>query len=213
MTQSRDTQISLDDTPFYHCYVRCVRRAFLCGDDHCSGGNYDHRKQWIVSGLRFLSYIYAIDICAYAVMSNHYHVVLHVDHERTQDWTQREGADAAGLKSSESDSEHAQYSFQLVADQDPNLALAGLRIEIEKKLVELAQSRGLIADNGKHSIGALLWRLDQARLLSQAERSALSDMIGLLNSAVHGAKVDAGAADWAIGYGPELLSSLDVRLR
>ena len=64
MTQSRDTQISLEDTPFYHCYVRCVRRAFLCGDDHATGENYDYRKQWIVSRLRFLSYIYAIDICA-----------------------------------------------------------------------------------------------------------------------------------------------------
>lgn len=45
MTQSRDTQISLDDTSFYHCYVRCVRRAFLCGDDHKTGENFDHRKQ------------------------------------------------------------------------------------------------------------------------------------------------------------------------
>ena len=93
MTQSRDTQISLDDTPFYHCYVRCVRRAFLCGDDHATGENYDYRKQWIVSRLRFLSYIYAIDICAYAVMSNHYHVVLHVDHARATDWTAREVAE------------------------------------------------------------------------------------------------------------------------
>jgi len=93
MTQSRDTQISLDATPFYHCYVRCVRRAFLCGDDHATGENYDYRKQWIVSRLRFLSYIYAIDICAYAVMSNHYHVVLHVDRQRAQCWTLREVAE------------------------------------------------------------------------------------------------------------------------
>ena len=90
MTQSRENQICIEETPFYHCYVRCVRRAFLCGDDFSSGENYDHRKQWIVSRLKFLSYIYAIDICAYAVMSNHYHVVLHVDKARAQTWSHEE---------------------------------------------------------------------------------------------------------------------------
>ncbi len=90
MTQSRTSQIALDATPFYHCYVRCVRRAFLCGQDHHTGTNYDHRKQWLVSRLKFLSYIYAIDICAYAVMSNHYHVVLHVDAARAAGWSHEE---------------------------------------------------------------------------------------------------------------------------
>jgi REP element-mobilizing transposase RayT len=90
MTKARSEQVSLDDTSFYHCYVRCVRRAYLCGEDHSTGENYDHRKQWLVSRLRFLSYIYAIDICAYAVLSNHYHVVLHVDKQRAQLWSDLE---------------------------------------------------------------------------------------------------------------------------
>ncbi len=90
MTTSRETQVCLDETPFYHCYVRCVRRAYLCGEDFSTGESYDHRKQWIVSRLKFLSYIYAIDICAYAVMSNHYHVVLHVDKSRAQSWSRTE---------------------------------------------------------------------------------------------------------------------------
>ena len=90
MTQKRESLISLEATPYYHCYVRCVRRAYLCGEDASSGKNFDHRKQWIVSRLRFLSYVYAIDICAYAVMSNHYHVVLHADKARAQAWTKEE---------------------------------------------------------------------------------------------------------------------------
>jgi len=93
MTKARSEQIDLDSTPFYHCYVRCVRRAFLCGDDRSTGENFDHRKQWIVSRLKFLSYVYAIDICAYAVMSNHYNVVLHVDRERANSWSLREVAE------------------------------------------------------------------------------------------------------------------------
>ena len=65
----------------------------MCGEDALTGDNYDHRKQWIVSRLKFLSYVYAIDICAYAVMSNHYHVVLHVDKTRALAWSQEEVAE------------------------------------------------------------------------------------------------------------------------
>ncbi len=90
MTQARKIQISLEDTAFCHCYVRCVRRAFLYGEDYSTGDNYDHRRQWIVSHLKFLSYIYSIDICAYAVMSKHYHVVLYVDKARAEVWTREE---------------------------------------------------------------------------------------------------------------------------
>ncbi len=49
MTQARQTLISLSDTPYYHCINRCVRRAFLCGEDHSSGHSYEHRKEWIVN--------------------------------------------------------------------------------------------------------------------------------------------------------------------
>ena len=69
---------------------RCVRRAFLWGTDHFSGRDYGHRKQWVIDRLQELQRIYAIDICAYAVMSNHYHVVLHVDQARAKGWTAEE---------------------------------------------------------------------------------------------------------------------------
>ena len=54
MTRARYTQVSLDSTPYYHCICRCVRRAFLCGQDHYSGQDYEHRRQWVVDRLAVL---------------------------------------------------------------------------------------------------------------------------------------------------------------
>jgi REP element-mobilizing transposase RayT len=90
MTQPRKALISLADTPYYHITSRCVRRAFLCGVDHYSGQNYEHRRQWVVDRIRLLSSLFAIDICAYAVMSNHYHLVLKVCPEQLTDLSEDE---------------------------------------------------------------------------------------------------------------------------
>ena len=90
MTVARQHQINLTDTPYYHCIGRCVRRAFLCGEDPVTGQNYEHRRQWIVDKLAELTAIFAMDVCAYAVMSNHYHVVLHVNIERVSGWSNHE---------------------------------------------------------------------------------------------------------------------------
>ena len=90
MTTARRNLISLSDTSYYHCYVRCVRRAFLFGDDKYTGVNYDHRREWIREKILSQTDVFAIDCCAYAVMSNHYHVVLFVDEQKAKDWDRRE---------------------------------------------------------------------------------------------------------------------------
>ena len=78
MTKPRSQQISLDDTPFYHCVSRCVRRAFLCGFDRLTNRSFEHRRQQIQDDMLRLSSVFLIDIAGFAVLSNHYHLLLHV---------------------------------------------------------------------------------------------------------------------------------------
>lgn len=120
-------------------------------------------------------------------------------------------AESAGLLATELPQKDASFSFQSIATRDPNLALAGLRIEIEKRLSLLAEINNL--NSGRlMGVGQALRALARAEVLSNEERSILADMVNMLNSAVHGAEVDSRAARWAIEVGPRLLASLDERV-
>jgi REP element-mobilizing transposase RayT len=90
MPKPRKSQISLIDTPYYHCVSRCVRRSFLCGEDKVTGQSYEHRRTWVEERLLFLAAVFAIDICAFSVMSNHTHVVLCVDKDLAESWSKEE---------------------------------------------------------------------------------------------------------------------------
>ena len=90
MTRARKSIIDLEATPYYHVISRCVRRAYLCGEDEVSGKNFEHRRQWIEDRIKFLASVFAIDICAFAIMQNHYHIVLKVQTHQAREWTEFE---------------------------------------------------------------------------------------------------------------------------
>ncbi len=87
MTIPRSQLISYNDTPYYHIISRCVRHSFLCGIDPDTQKNYEHRKQWIEERIRILCSLFSIEVCAYSVMSSHYHLVLKAIPEEANDWS------------------------------------------------------------------------------------------------------------------------------
>ena len=93
MTKARAQLISLEATPYYHCVSRCVRRSFLCGYDSEQNQCFEHRRGWIEERLLNLAQTFCIDVCAYAVMSNHYHVVLHINLEQEKALSDQEICD------------------------------------------------------------------------------------------------------------------------
>jgi hypothetical protein len=90
MTSARSLLVDPDTPGFYHCISRCVRRAWLWGVDPYSGTSYEHRRAWIEQRLLQLAEIFAVGVYAYAVMSNHVHVVLRIDPTAAATWTDEE---------------------------------------------------------------------------------------------------------------------------
>jgi REP element-mobilizing transposase RayT len=93
MTSPRRQLVDPAAPGFYHCISRCVRRAFLCGEDALTGRSFEHRKQWVEDRLLELAEVFAVGIYAYAVMSNHLHVVVYVDPSATLAWSPDEIAE------------------------------------------------------------------------------------------------------------------------
>jgi REP element-mobilizing transposase RayT len=59
----------------------------LCGEDKVTGKNFEHRRGWVEDKLLALGQVFAIDVAAFAIMSNHTHVVLFIDDESAKSWS------------------------------------------------------------------------------------------------------------------------------
>jgi len=79
MTYPRSHLVDSRAPGFYHIISRCVRRSWLCGIDADTGQSYEHRRSWIEQRLESLAEQFSVEIYAYAVMSNHYHLVVYLD--------------------------------------------------------------------------------------------------------------------------------------
>jgi REP element-mobilizing transposase RayT len=73
-----------------HAYNRTIRGAFLHGVDELTGKDYSHRKGIMERRLQFLSQFFSIDVCGYAILSNHYHIIIKGRPDRSAQWSPRQ---------------------------------------------------------------------------------------------------------------------------
>lgn len=88
VTTPRRLLIDADVPGFYHLISRCVRRSWLCGQHQ--GKDYSHRRLWLIQRLNLLGRAFALDIHAYAIMSNHFHLVVYSDPKAPEVWADEE---------------------------------------------------------------------------------------------------------------------------
>jgi len=62
MTYARSLRIPPGLPGNFHCVSRCVRRAFLCGEDRLTGKSFEHRRQWVEDRLHELASIFGVSI-------------------------------------------------------------------------------------------------------------------------------------------------------
>ncbi|MEQ8785774.1 MAG: hypothetical protein RIC55_05725 [Pirellulaceae bacterium] len=171
----------------YHCINRCVRRCFLCGDDSLTGRNFDHRKRWLELRLEHLAGSFAIDVLGYAVMDNHFHIILRNRPDVLAVWDDQEVARrwlrlCPVRKTPEGDAEEPTDAeiAALVADRT-NLA------EIRSRLCDISWFMRMAAEpiarraNREDEVTGRFWegRFRCSRLLDEAALLACSVYVDL----------------------------------
>ena len=81
MAIARAQLVDVSLTRWYHCVTRCVRRAFLLGEGD------PNRKDWLENRLEELVDIFAVAVGGFSVMNNHLHLLLRLDPEVAQAWS------------------------------------------------------------------------------------------------------------------------------
>lgn len=107
------------------------------------------------------------------------------------------------------------YLFYELRYQDPKLAMAGLRIELESTLSKLITQKG-VQDNSRYSsIQRKSEILLKNKIISPKEYALIRDIVGILNKAVHGQidKYYSTDFDWVFDIGLSLLDTLNEKLK
>ena len=117
---------------YYHIVSRCVRRAWLCGRH--GRRDYSHRRAWLETRIKQLAPCFAIDVHAYAVMSNHFHLVVHYDPLASTQWSPETVAErwlqACPPKDSRGEIDHGMLELQKHALLQNPAQIEKLRVKI-----------------------------------------------------------------------------------
>ena len=90
MATPRCLLVDPDHSMHYHLVSRCVRGAWLCGFDPIRETDYSHRRSWLEERLRRLSNAFAVNLIAYAILSNHFHLIVFFDPLVAARWSKAE---------------------------------------------------------------------------------------------------------------------------
>lgn len=101
-------------------------------------------------------------------------------------------------------------AFKYFGSSDPNLAIAMLRVQIERRLREIAEDVMLSPDpHGRpRMLRSLAEDLAQQGAISNEANALLKDLMPVMNEAVHGVELQSNALEFALGYGPKILAML-----
>ena len=123
MTYARSHIVDAHNPGFYHLVSRCVRRAWLCGFDRLSGRSFEHRRTWIEQRLELLCKAFAVELYAYAILSNHYHLVLRLDPQAPLHWPDETVAKRWVMVSDAGDESSRNARIQAIVQSPERLAL------------------------------------------------------------------------------------------
>ena len=87
MAIARPQLVDTSLTRWYHCVTRCVRKAFLLGEGE------NNRREWLENRLEELANVFAVAVGGFSVMDNHLHVLLRLDPDLAQGWSDDEAAE------------------------------------------------------------------------------------------------------------------------
>ena len=115
------------------------------------------------------------------------------------------------LLESEADPDAADIdAFKYFESNDPNLAIAMLRVQIERRLRQIAEDIMLEPDpRGRpRTLRSLTDALGERGAITKEAVVLLHDLMPVMNEAVHGVEVGSRGTEFALTYGPRILSLL-----
>ena len=86
-TCSRGDIVREGEIAIYHCWSRCVQRAYLCGQDPYTGRDFSYRREWIEKLLKYQAEVFGVDLANYNVLSNHAHQIVRTRPDIVATWS------------------------------------------------------------------------------------------------------------------------------
>ena len=103
--------------------------------------------------------------------------------------------------------------WMYVVDSDPNIGLAGLRIEIERKIRQLTLQIGIPKSESSETLRMLIEKLRNKEVLSFEEMDAILQVTNICNKAVHAQYLDPRDVNLAMELGERVLEIINGKFK